>query len=49
MFNSPIFLIYFNPSRKLFINLDTSRKWDLKIIIYYIKGPLDTITNCANV
>ena len=37
-FSSPIFLVYYNPKRILYINLDTSKRIGFAAIIYHIKG-----------
>ena len=33
-----MFLIYFDPIRKLYINLDASKEFGFAVIIYYIEG-----------
>ena len=37
-FHKLFFLIYFNLKRKLYINLNISKQYRFKIIIYYIKS-----------
>ena len=43
LFSSPIFLVYYDPKRILYINLDTSKRIGFTAIIYYIKGDLQIV------
>ena len=40
-FQLPTFLYYFDPTRKLYIDLDILKKFGFTIIIYYLEGDLD--------
>lgn len=40
-FSSPTFLIHFDSSRRLYIDLDASKEWGFAAIIYHVKGDPD--------
>ena len=39
-FANPIFLVHFSPMRKLYIDLDISKKWGFAAIVYYVKDDI---------
>lgn len=38
VFRSPVFLVYYDPARRLHIDLDSSKSWGFAAIVYYVKG-----------
>ena len=40
-FSSPTFLIHFDPSRRLYIDLDASKEWGFAAMIYHVKNDPD--------
>lgn len=40
MLSHPLYLVYLNPERQIFIDLDASKKFEFCIIIYNLKGYL---------
>ena len=41
-FRSPVFLVHFDPARRLYIDLDASKSWGFAAMIYHVKGDTGT-------
>ncbi len=49
IFSKSNFLIYYNPSRRLFVNINKSKKFDITVIIYHVKNEIIKNFICTSV